>query len=328
LKVAAEVEKKIINIMKGNKIDFKKTSVNIMPIYSQIMFELNSEAACDDILNNKINIFENIYSEKTAILIRGNTITFEILNKSPSKISYKSLFLRSPKNKLPLGLSIDKKVALLNFDDSKNTFIAGEKGSGTTMVMITIIISFAYTSNPKNSEIIILEDEKQTSSLLKTFEKLPHLIKKDTFGNAKCKSTIESFIGNQANKKTLIVFNLYDEFTKVSNVHKELLIKLLEYANKNKNVLVVLTTQSVNNDSASEDIYKEFSNKLLLRTKTEQESIDIIGNPRAYQLFGYGDCLFVNKDGEKDRIQTCYISKNEINSIIAVITTFFNTLNN
>jgi hypothetical protein len=319
---------KIITLLKQHNIEYIKKVITIMPIFSQIQFQFKNEAECEAILKLNDKFLLSFHNEKLLILSKGNYVIFEFINKDPSKIGFKQLFKKVGKNKLPIGINLDKKVVCADLENNQNIFIVGKVGGGTTMVMTNLIIGFGYTHNPKNSEIIILENNNRAGNLLKTFDELPHITNRDTVGSDKCKSTIDNIIKNKLTKKTLIVFNEFDNFVKQSYANRELIIHLLQFASTNKLCHVVLASKVVNNNSAGDDIYSLFDEKFILKTETEKESIELLNSPRAYQLCGYGDTFFLDKTNNRERIQTSYISKNELSSMIAIINTFFSGLNN
>jgi hypothetical protein len=319
---------KITTLLKQHNIEYIKKVITIMPIFSQIQFLFKSETECEEILKLKDKILLVLHNEKILILSKGNYVIFEFVNKDPSKIGFKQLFKKTGKNKLPIGINLDKKIVCSDFENDQNIFVVGKVGSGTSMIITNLIIGFAYTNNPVDSEIVILENNTRASNLLKTFDELPHIINKDTIGVEKCKAFLENFIKTKLTKKTLIVFNEFDNFVKLSYQNRELIINLLHFAATNKLCHVLLSSKVVNNNSAGDDIYSLFDEKFILKTDSEQESMELLNSPRAYQLCGYGDTFFLDKANNKERIQTSYISKNELTSIITIINTFFSGLNN
>jgi DNA segregation ATPase FtsK/SpoIIIE-like protein len=319
---------KIITTLKQHNIEYIKKVITIMPVFSQIQFQFKSENECEEILKLNDKFLLAFHNERLLILSKGNYVIFEFINKDPSKIGFKQLFKKAGKNKLPIGINLDKKVVCADFENNQNIFVVGKVGSGTSMIITTLIVNFAYMHNPKDSEIVILENNARAGNLLRTFDDLPHITNKDTIGNEKCKSYIENILKTKLTKKTLIVFNEFENFVKVSYTNRELIIKLLHFAATNKLCHVVLASKVVDNNSAGDDIYSLFDEKFILKTESEKESMELLNSPRAYQLCGFGDTFFLDKTNHRERIQTSYISKNELVSIIEIINTFFSSLNN
>ncbi|GMO15284.1 MAG: hypothetical protein Ta2E_06090 [Mycoplasmoidaceae bacterium] len=316
---------KIATVLKTNDIHYSKKDINVMPIYSQIIFDLDTEELADTVLSIQDKFVSLFRNEKLAILAKGNIVTFEFMNKEPSKLGFKQIIKRTSKNCLPIGIDLEKKVVMSKMDSHNNMFVVGAIGGGTSMIINTIIAGFAYTNDPSTSEIIICECDDSNNNMLKTFHDLLHIVDKDTIGLSKCIDAINKAINST--KKILIILNDFDKLVKISYTNREKVIELLKVAKASKKIHVILTTKNVTNDSAGNDILSLVDEKFLFKTETEAESKALLDSPRAYQLCGMGDAFYLDKNQDKVRIQTCFISKNEAATIVKLVNTFFSKLN-
>jgi hypothetical protein len=314
----------IKNVLNDYKIGISKIETNIMPIFSQIIFNVQKNEFIDDVLK-----LQNVFSEKLKntqfiIVNKEKTFTFEFINEHASKICLKNL-LRKVKNKdvLPVGIDLEKNVVTFDLEDSHTTFIAGKPGSGGNMITNSLIAGFAYLNEPTKSDIILMDVDSENKKFLNNFNSLIHVHTGATYGIKKCEEMIKKILVTGINKKTLVVFNDFEKFVKYSYENRKLLIDLLKYAKSIKRLFIVLTTNVIDNDSAGTDIYSLFENKFILKTNSANESYSLLNSNRAFELYGYGDAYFIYKDELKKRMQSIYIGKDELDEIVNIINLFY-----
>jgi DNA segregation ATPase FtsK/SpoIIIE-like protein len=314
----------IKTILSDYNIEVNKISSNIMPIYSQIIVEIKKTEQIDDVLKLQ-NIFsEKIKDGKFIIVNRNKEFTFEITNEHMSRVCLKTLLRKQKgKEKLPVGIDIEKDTISLNLEDDHTVFVVGKHGSGTTMILNTLIMGFAYTNEPQKSEIMLLDGNKHENSLHVLFKDLPHIHNKNNINSEKYVELFTKIVEEGVKKKTLIIFNNFEEFLKGSFENRKLLISLIKYANTTKKLYVVIASNVIDNDSAGTDIYSLICDKFILKTNTANESISLLNSNRAFELYGFGDCYYIHNEEKKQRMQSIYLGKEEVNTIIEIINTFY-----
>jgi DNA segregation ATPase FtsK/SpoIIIE-like protein len=314
-------------ILHSYGINFSNSKVNIMPLFSQIIYTIEDESLVEKIFRLKNEIIKKINFDNINISSKGTKVFFDLPNRFKTSISIKKALTASKVNfvgKILLGTDIDHDTIFIDTKKYKNAIIFGKIGSGSSMLLSSMIISTLYTNKPSELECIILSASSNGKTINDMFSDLPHEIYKPSLGVDACIAMIHKILAELQYKKEkmLIVIDDFDLIIKQSIHNRELIIKLLTEC-KQQGSFVILSSKTVSNNSASNDILNLIDIKIILQLASETESINIINSLQAVQLFGKGDgyVLFENKN--KTRFQSCYTNAQEIKAYSEIIINFY-----
>ena len=326
-------------------------STVVAPLYCEISYDVEKQSIVSDIFANQEKILEELKIGAFNLLYKNNSVRFEILNKTPSKISLKSI-LASCKNVQPnqyvVGADESGKPLLVDISKNTNTVLMGTKGSGVSMLMTVMLVSLAYTNTPKKMGMIVLSPRSDKS--LKYLSRLPHLTlpvqheqleitkaltnlqieinnREALFAKSKVRSLKEYNDKNNNEvdnlKQMVVVINNFNIISKISVENYRLIIDLLKRG-ASVGVSVILMTNNVDHQLLDKDIYKNLDVKLVMKLEFEQESIQLLDSRRGVELFGNGDgYYFDNKLKINLRFQSCYMNIDELDQIVKIIETFY-----
>jgi len=341
---------------------FSKHAINatyektiVMPLFSEIHYKVADESQIDQILALKSEISKATSLKNFNILFKGDLIHFEFANKQPSKISMKFV-LSSLKTIKPdqgvIGLNYENNPLTIDFISHGSSVIIGQKGSGASMLLSTLIASVAYTTSPDDLEIILLS--LQADKALKSFESMPHIgkiifnnfdksvetlvdvkneiiLRQKEFAQIDAKSideynqSVES--QDKSYKRKLVIISGYDYLMR-NNLQNVDLLQQIAAEGKTVGIYLLLLANNVNNETINEDLYKNLSAKFILKLQTEYESLRMFDTYRGSQLYGNGDGYYFDTlNNTKTRFQTCYLNQIELNQIIETIKTFYDAKN-
>jgi S-DNA-T family DNA segregation ATPase FtsK/SpoIIIE len=337
--------------LKENDIHVTHNKTSVMPLYTNISFELARSTDAEHVLTLQNHILRALNIETFIITVKGNIVNFEIPNDKPSKVSIKSVLMTLDKingSIATVGLNTEGAPLTLDLKQNPNILIIGRRGSGASMLLSSLIISLAYTNIPDDLEFVILSHIGDKS--LKHFNNLQHLkvplvteledvVKELHIFNAEVtrrqklihshKTTsimsLNSKLNNDIDKiKTLVlVITGFDKLIKVNPECERLLVNIL--ANSDKlNIKVILLSTNANEQTLSKEINEHMSVRFVLKLESEAESNNIFGNNRGLQLYSNGDgFMFNTKNDKRMRFQACYLNMNELIQIVNTINSFF-----
>ncbi|GHU47912.1 hypothetical protein FACS1894218_3420 [Bacilli bacterium] len=341
----------ISKFMKKLGVEFTYEKTIVMPQFTEIHFEVSTKAMIDEVLSKQNDLLSELKIVQFNISFKGNIIRFEIPNKTPSKISLRSIFntiQNIQPNESIVGLSEENNPLIIDTQEKPNTLIIGRRGSGGAMLLSSMIASLAYINNPTTMSFIVLAPIADKS--LKYLDGLPQMLypviseldesviklqnlykeigERDTKLKEAGATNLKEYNKFQANltnryKEILLVISSFDKIAKISLQNMELISNILKDGPK-CGVKTILLSLNANNESMDPVIYDHMNVKCILRLENEQESLKVFDSYRGIQLFGNGDGFFVDdKAKTKVRFQTCYLNVNELVEIIKVVKTFY-----
>jgi hypothetical protein len=295
-----------------------------MPIFSQITFTINEDKIETAISLQEI-LYKNLNIGKFIIITNSNDIIFEIINIKYSKISFKYLLNENTENNhLPFGINISKNIVFFDLDNEKVLTIYGKLGSGFNIAISSLILSFCYFNSPSTSSIKFINPIEENLYIYENFKKILHVDKECLITNEKIVDYLKKLmIQKDCDKKTIIIFENFDKFCGYSIPNRDLFIDFLKFIKNTKSLYLILATNEVNSNSAGDDIYSLLDSKIVFKLSTVKESVSLLKTPAASLLYGSGDGYLLNSINQKNRVQTCYIGKVEVNYTIDIINTFY-----
>ena len=352
--IASNVKDGIIKLGDQLRMGIRHVKTYIMPLYTEITFKVSKQKMIPLLLKNQVEISNLTKLKEFNILIKGNVVKFEYANKVASKVSIKSILstYRIPRNKgnLLIGSCLGNKALFLNLYKQPSILIAGTKGSGASMLLSTMLATFAYLNKPDNKFAILAKND---NAVLSNFKNMPHteFVAKVEYTSNNVSDILKDF-GDTIDRrlevyKTLEVDN-FDEYnayckkikqktesrrTLVFCDFNEVVANNYEYTSLIEKILlnghrcgiyIIILTNFVNDEILQAPIYKNINTKIILKLTSEKESISLFDNYRGIQLYGNGDGYIYGKSpDDKIRFQSCYLNQNELSQIIDIVNNFY-----
>jgi S-DNA-T family DNA segregation ATPase FtsK/SpoIIIE len=325
--------------------------INVTPMYCEIAYDVEKQDIINDIFSAQSEILEELKVDFFNILYKNNTIRFEILNNAPSKISLKSIYSLLKKvefNNAIVGVDENSVPLLINIVKKPNMLLVGTYGSGVSMLMTTLLISLAYSNNPKDLGMVILSPNND--KVLKHLCLLPHLIypikneqhditktlidlqneinnRELLFKKSKSRS-LNEYNSSQRNdidylKRIVISIFNFNIISKISIQNRDLIVDIIKRGSR-VGISVILLSNNVDSEVLNQEIYKELDTKLFMKLEFEQESIQLLNSKRGIELFGNGDGYYFDSESKQHtRFQACYMNIEELIQVIKIIETFY-----
>lgn len=276
-----------------------------------------------------------------------NTVCFEVPKKDFNVIGAKKLFEKMTDSdealKALIGISNDHLI-YHDFCKNPNLLIAGNMGSGKTVLINQMVLSVVSRYSLENIKIALI-DPKQVE--FEYFSGLPHLangkIIRDieeifSYIKALCKEAEDNLKlfeqngvpdideynkkareqGLPIKQKTVVIFDEFADIIISNHVRYEKLLKTLIRKGGKSGVYLVLSTQCPTKDILSFDGNKKFS-RVCLRVSTITNSKNVLGVHGAERLIGKGDLLYLQEDGSVLRGASSFISTKEIKEVVNLI---------
>ncbi|MCK5426476.1 MAG: DNA translocase FtsK [Thermodesulfovibrionia bacterium] len=281
------------------------------------------------------------------------TLGIEVPNKEREDVFLKDILsadvFRRSSSKLTMALGKDIFGAPIVADLSRmpHLLIAGATGSGKSIYLNTIVLSFLYRATPRQVKMIMI-DPKMLE--LPVYEEIPHLLmpiitspkdasdalKKIVFEmerryrllaetgsrnietyNKKIKSALEEDL-----LPYLIIFidELADLMLISAHEVENSIARLAQMA-RAAGIHLILATQRPSVDVITGVIKANFSSRISFRVASKIDSRIILDTYGAEQLLGKGDMLFTTPGHRTMRIHGAYVSEEEVRDVVDFIRT-------
>lgn len=256
-----------------------------------------------------------------------------------------------------LGKDVLGRPVNVNLTKMPHLLIAGATGSGKSVCINTIIVSFLMNANPEELKMILI-DPKVVE--LSTYNKLPHLITPVVVDPKKAARAFQWAVDemderymkcgefgvrdieryNQKVKKLLAtgeydkykkedrpalmpyVVIIVDELADLMMTARECEGAIARIAQKARAVGVhmILATQRPSVNVITGLIKANFPTRIAFQVASGVDSKTILDTVGAETLLGNGDMLYLSRTAPKPvRLQGCYLSDEEINSVIEFV---------
>lgn len=360
-KIDANKSKEIITqVLEKANLKIKFDSINVMPLFTEIKFHGNQAKDVDGFIKNGSEIAYSLQLDEFYILTKGNYIVFEYKNAKLSKVSIKSILVNNNigNNKCYAVVGVDENgnPLFMDYKTDESILIIGEKGSGVSMLLSCLIITSVYMSSPAFLNIDIISKEK--NSAIQSIINIPHIkeaissdstddvkkildkyVKEIKLRQTKLANTNvsdqKSFnkVCKKFNEKPMVtkvlVINSFDQMIK-NNIQYISQISYILQNCKKLGICLILSSSEINNEMLNKNIINEIHNILVLKTSSAQQSLKLLNNKRACQLYGSGDGYLIATTNKNNRVrfQTCYLGQIELTNIVKIINNFYKTNKN
>lgn len=285
-----------------------------------------------------------------------NLVGVEVPNEKISMVGLRDLIecpeFKDNKSALPfvLGKDIVGTNMVCGLESMPHLLVAGSTGSGKSVCLSVILMSFFYKMGPDDLKVILIDPKQVEFSL---YNGIPHLLTPQAITDAKQASNALTWAIEEMSRrlKLLQKFGVQkiDDYNKLEVVYKgeepklpriviiideladlmmmakkdiEDKIKRLTQLARAAGIHLIVATQRPSVDVITGTIKSNIPSRIAFAVTNYVDSKTIIDQGGAENLLGRGDMLYGPKDlAEPVRIQCPFISNGEIKNIVNFICT-------
>jgi S-DNA-T family DNA segregation ATPase FtsK/SpoIIIE len=279
-------------------------------------------------------------------------VGIEVPNRKATSVSIRSIFESEPFRHMasPLTLALGKDIAgvahVADLCKMPHLLIAGSTGSGKSVCVNSIIISFLYRSSPEDVKLILI-DPKVVE--LAEYNGIPHLLMPVVTEPRKAAGALCSAVGEMERRYHLFAENnvrdiktynklaetrddleklpyiaiIIDELADLMMVSgKEVEDYICRIAQKARaaGMHLIVATQRPSVDVITGLIKANIPSRIAFAVSSQVDSRTILDGAGAEKLLGMGDMLFMPVGASKPvRIQGTYVKDEEISKVLEFV---------
>lgn len=271
-------------------------------------------------------------------------VGIEVPNKTSAMVRIKDViktdaFINNKSNlAFALGRDVSGKAMVADLSRMPHLLIAGATGTGKSVAINSIIISFLYRNSPEELRLIVIDPKRVELNL---YNGIPHLYTPVVTDYDKAVNVLKWAVNEmdrrynllaRSKKRNIIEYNssmpekmpyiviIVDELADLMAVAQadiEAAVVRLAQMARAVGVHLVLATQRPSVDIITGLIKANITARMAFSVASQVDSRTIIDTAGAEKMLGAGDMLFVTAElGKPRRIQGTYISEQEVKNVV------------
>lgn len=328
-------------------VDVEMGEVNVGPTVTQYTFRPAVGVKLSQIagLQNDLALALAASSLRMELPIPGKALVgIEIPNKSTALVRLKEIIGSAPfsENSSKLVFALGRDVAghpmIADLTKMPHLMIAGATGSGKSIAINSLLISWLYRGSPSEIKMILVDPKRVELSL---YNGLPHLLTPVITDHQKAVNALKWAVAemdrrykllSEVHKRNIAEYNsssliqlpyiivvvdeLADLMSLAQNEVEAAIVRLAQMA-RAVGIHLVVATQRPSVDVITGLIKANITARMAFAVASQIDSRTILDNAGAEKLLGSGDMLYITSDLPKPkRIQGAYVTEKEIKKVV------------
>lgn len=330
------------------KVDVEMEEANIGPRVTQFTLKPPSGVRLQKITALDTNLALNLAAESIRIeapIPGKKAVGIEVPNKKSAIVTLRGIIESSQwkhnnsKLSFAIGKDISGKSIIGELDAMPHLLIAGQTGSGKSIMINTFLLSLLYKNSPSDLKLVLVDPKRVE---LSPYNHIPHLLTQVITDPDKClsalkwavdemerryellaekgKREIKSFNESNSEEKLPYIVIVIDELADLMMVAardvESLIVRIAQKA-RAVGIHLVLATQRPSVDVITGLIKANIPARIAFTVASQIDSRTIIDQTGAEKLLGKGDLLFTTPQIVKpQRIQGAFVSEQEVNAVV------------
>lgn len=335
-----EVEIKDFLLRQNINNQYIKTvnSAHLYSIYYKILNTVKTRKLLS--LQNDISFLIGVKKVKIEISDNANTICIRVPKAERDMVYFKDIVEQqyykenNAELKVVLGQNTDGEIIIKDLVDMTHLLIAGQTGSGKSVFLNTVIASII---NNKNTDFIMVDTKKVELSVYHNLNSLlfpvctnceqtivalnwvvTEMTKRYSLFEKNGVRNIKEY--NELHKKKMnriiIIVDELADLMMTSTKEVEGLICRIAQLSRASGIHLVIATQRPSHEILTGLLKANLPTRIAFAVNTKVNSRVILDRNGAEELLGKGDMLFLNGNGDIERLQSTFITTEEVIELV------------
>lgn len=335
-----EIEIKDFLLRQNINNQYTKTvnSAHLYSIYYKILNTVKTRKLLS--LQNDISFLIGVKKVKIEISDNANTICIRVPKAERDTAYFKDIVEQqcykenNAELKVVLGQNTDGEIIIKDLVDMTHLLIAGQTGSGKSVFLNTVIASII---NNKNTDFIMVDTKKVELSVYHNLNSLlfpvctnceqtivalnwvvTEMTKRYSLFEKNGVRNIKEY--NELHKKKMnrivIIVDELADLMMTSTKEVEGLICRIAQLSRASGIHLVIATQRPSHEILTGLLKANLPTRIAFAVNTKVNSRVILDRNGAEELLGKGDMLFLNGNGDIERLQSTFITTEEVIELV------------
>lgn len=313
-------------------------SAHLYSIYYKILNTVKTRKLLS--LQNDISFLIGVKKVKIEISDNANTICIRVPKTERDMVYFKDIVEQqcykenNAELKVVLGQNTDGEIIIKDLVDMTHLLIAGQTGSGKSVFLNTVIASII---NNKNTDFIMVDTKKVELSVYHNLNSLlfpvctnceqtivalnwvvTEMTKRYSLFERSRVRNIKEY--NELHKKKMnrivIIVDELADLMMTSTKEVEGLICRIAQLSRASGIHLVIATQRPSHEILTGLLKANLPTRIAFAVNTKVNSRVILDRNGAEELLGKGDMLFLNGNGDIERLQSTFITTEEVIELV------------